>query len=38
MGWISEYGHRLQFDKEGVAVCIESKERYKLEKGNVNKI
>jgi UDP-2-acetamido-3-amino-2,3-dideoxy-glucuronate N-acetyltransferase len=38
MGWISEYGHRLQFDKEGIAVCIESKERYKLDNGNVNKI
>jgi UDP-2-acetamido-3-amino-2,3-dideoxy-glucuronate N-acetyltransferase len=38
MGWISEYGHRLQFDKDGIAVCIESKEKYKLEKGQVKKI
>jgi UDP-2-acetamido-3-amino-2,3-dideoxy-glucuronate N-acetyltransferase len=37
MGWISEYGHRLQFDKDGVAICKESKEKYKLEKGNVTK-
>lgn len=38
MGWISEYGHRLQFDKDGNAECPESKEKYKLEKGKVNKI
>jgi len=38
MGWISEYGHRLTFDKEGVAICPESKDRYKLENGSVSKI
>ncbi|MBK7182011.1 MAG: N-acetyltransferase [Bacteroidetes bacterium] len=38
MGWISEYGHRLSFDKEGVAICPESKDRYKLENGRVSKI
>lgn len=38
MGWISEYGHRLQFDKDGNAECPESKEKYKLEKGKVSKI
>ncbi len=38
MGWISEYGHRLSFDKEGIAVCLESKEKYKLENGKVSKI
>lgn len=38
MGWISEYGHRLSFNKEGVAICPESKDRYKLENGRVSKI
>lgn len=38
MGWISEYGHRLQFDKDGNAECPESKAQYKLEKGKVSKI
>jgi UDP-2-acetamido-3-amino-2,3-dideoxy-glucuronate N-acetyltransferase len=38
MGWISEYGHRLSFDKEGVAICPESKDRYKLEGNKVSKI
>lgn len=37
MGWISEYGHRLSFDKMGFAECIESKEKYKLENGCVSK-
>ncbi|MEO8761394.1 MAG: N-acetyltransferase, partial [Bacteroidia bacterium] len=37
MGWMSEYGHRLEFDKEGIAVCQESKVKYKLENGIVKK-
>ena len=35
MGWISEYGHRLKFDSNGIAVCDESKEKYKLENNKV---
>ena len=38
LGWISEYGHRLEFDKEGIAVCKESKAKYKLENGVVTKL
>jgi UDP-2-acetamido-3-amino-2,3-dideoxy-glucuronate N-acetyltransferase len=38
MGWISEYGHRLQFDKDGNAECPESKEEYKFEQGKVSKV
>lgn len=38
LGWISEYGHRLKFDKEGNAVCPESKDKYKFDNGKVNKI
>jgi len=38
IGWMSEYGHRLHFDRDGVAVCPESKERYKLEKGQIRKV
>ena len=38
MGWISEYGHRLKFDKDGVAICPESKEKYKLEGNKVSKV
>jgi UDP-2-acetamido-3-amino-2,3-dideoxy-glucuronate N-acetyltransferase len=38
MGWMSEYGHRLNFDEEGIAICPESKEEYKLENKQVHKI
>ena len=37
-GWMSEYGHKLLFDKNGMATCPESGERYKIEDGNVSKI
>ena len=37
-GWISEYGHRLEFDGRGVAVCSESKERYQLKDGVVTNL
>ena len=37
-GWMSEFGHRLNFDDNGLATCPESKERYKLENGMVSKI
>jgi len=35
MGWISEYGHRLDFDTAGIAICKESKRKYKLENNTV---
>jgi UDP-2-acetamido-3-amino-2,3-dideoxy-glucuronate N-acetyltransferase len=38
VGWMSEYGHRLQFDANGDATCEESKEIYKLENNAVYKI
>lgn len=38
IGWMSEYGHRLHFDANGMAICPESKEKYKLENGQVHKI
>lgn len=37
-GWMSEYGHKLDFDKKGFAVCPESGDRYNLENGTVSKI
>jgi UDP-2-acetamido-3-amino-2,3-dideoxy-glucuronate N-acetyltransferase len=37
IGWMSEYGHRLEFDKKGEAICPESKKWYKLENGQVQK-
>jgi UDP-2-acetamido-3-amino-2,3-dideoxy-glucuronate N-acetyltransferase len=37
-GWVSEYGHRLTFDENGIAVCPESGEHYRLQNGSVEKI
>ncbi len=37
IGWVSEYGHRLNFDQNGTAVCPESKEHYMLKNNRVNK-
>jgi len=37
IGWISEYGHRLHFNKKNEAVCSESKEKYLLMDGKVIK-
>jgi UDP-2-acetamido-3-amino-2,3-dideoxy-glucuronate N-acetyltransferase len=30
MGWMSAYGHRLEFDQNGSATCPESGEDYRL--------
>ncbi len=37
-GWMSEYGHRLNFDENGMAECPESHEKYQLLNGKVRKI
>ena len=38
LGWMSEYGHRLYFDNEGIAECPESHEKYQLKDGKVFKL
>ena len=37
-GWMSEYGHKLKFDQQGIASCEESNERYQLVNGKVSKV
>lgn len=37
-GWMSEFGHKLAFDKSGFAACPESGQKYRLEEGKVFKI
>lgn len=37
-GWMSEYGHRLNFGHDGIAVCPESKIQYRLENNLVIKM
>ena len=38
VGWMSEYGHRLHFDKTHKAICPESSEVYILSNGEVVKL
>lgn len=38
IGWMSEFGHRLNFDENGEAICPEGKEKYRLQNGEVKKI
>lgn len=38
IGWMSEFGHRLEFNSEGIAVCPESQQEYKLESELVTRI
>ena len=37
IGWVSEYGHTLQFNEEGLATCKESKVEYQLKNNKVTK-
>jgi UDP-2-acetamido-3-amino-2,3-dideoxy-glucuronate N-acetyltransferase len=37
-GWMSEYGHKLKFDANGLAQCPESSEQYQLLNGKVSKL
>ena len=38
IGWVSEYGHRLDFDADGKGRCPESKDSYRLQENKVTKI
>jgi UDP-2-acetamido-3-amino-2,3-dideoxy-glucuronate N-acetyltransferase len=38
IGWMSEFGYQLEFNSEGIAVCPESGERYRLANDEVVKI
>ena len=38
IGWVSEYGHRLKFNENGIGICIESNQEYLLEKNIVKRI
>lgn len=38
VGWMSEYGHKLNFNSEGLAQCPESLAMYKLAEGKVQKL
>lgn len=38
IGWVSENGHRLNFNADGIAICKESNQKYRLENNTVNLI
>ncbi len=38
IGWVSEYGHRLEFDNKNRATCLESGEKYRLKENKVVKL
>lgn len=38
IGWVSEFGHTLNFDADGFATCKESGEKYQLNNNNVIKL
>jgi UDP-2-acetamido-3-amino-2,3-dideoxy-glucuronate N-acetyltransferase len=39
VGWMSEHGHRLHFDEQGISTCPEGHDRYQLgEDGKVKKL
>jgi UDP-2-acetamido-3-amino-2,3-dideoxy-glucuronate N-acetyltransferase len=37
-GWMSEYGHKLVFDKDGFAICPESKMKFHLSNNLVRRV
>ena len=37
-GWMSEFGHRLEFNEKHIAICEESKQEYVLENNIVKRI
>jgi len=38
LGWVSEYGNKLKFDENGIALCKETSSKYLLEDGKVIKV
>lgn len=38
LGWVGEYGHRLIFNDQAIAVCPESQQEYQLENNKVSRI
>lgn len=38
IGWVGEYGHRLIFNSESIAICKESQQEYRLKNNQVKRI
>jgi UDP-2-acetamido-3-amino-2,3-dideoxy-glucuronate N-acetyltransferase len=37
-GWVSQYGHKLEFDENGIGICPESHESYLLKNNEIMKL
>lgn len=37
-GWMSEFGHKLKFNDDGIAVCPESGQHYQMQNGKVKRV
>jgi UDP-2-acetamido-3-amino-2,3-dideoxy-glucuronate N-acetyltransferase len=37
-GWVSEYGHKLKFNQDGLAICPETGQKYRLENEEVSRV
>lgn len=37
-GWVSEHGHKLIFDEQNIAICMETGQKYMLENNRVKRI
>ncbi|MFZ4543056.1 MAG: acyltransferase [Saprospiraceae bacterium] len=38
IGWVSEFGNRLEFNSEGLAICRDTNERYLFSNGMIQKL
>ena len=38
IGWVSEYGHTLEFNENNIAICKESNQKYQLKNNTVIKL
>ena len=38
VGWVSEAGKKLKFDKKNIAFCEKSRKKYKLENNTVTEV
>lgn len=38
LGWVGEYGHRLHFNEQGLAICPESGQQYKISDNKVSRV
>ena len=38
IGWVSEYGHRLKFNDQGIGKCVESNQEYLLTNNQVKRV